>query len=316
MTENEDYGVLSEEDKIFLAHNGYQVICNIGSSYDHLVFKAETESGRLVAIKYLEITNKRKQKYLEREMAITDFLRDNPHKNIVNIVANIKNETQNKVFVVMEFGDSGDLVSFFQRRKWTRIDESLGRDWFQQLLSAVKWLHDKGIAHRDIKCDNVILFKAGDAFILKLTDLEMAVFGTRRVGRFVQTVKCNTVCGSIEYAAPEIFQMDYNPFQADIYSLGVILYIFNVGISPFRIYGSQLISTTDKINRTLELKNKRQYKQVVKASDEAKALIDAMLEPNPEIRISLTQVLESEWFNIDTDSHRDFWQMISTQEEN
>lgn len=314
MSEEKEYGVLSEDDKNFLANNGYQVICNIGSSYDHLVFKASTASGQLVAIKYLEITNKRKQKYLEREMAITDFLRDNPHKNIVKILANLRKEEENKVFVVMEFGDSGDMVSFFQRRRWTRIDESLARDWFSQLLAAVKWLHDRGIAHRDIKADNVILFSEGDGFRLKLTDLEMAVFGTRRVGRFVQTVKCNTVCGSIEYAAPEIFTMDYNPFVADVYSLGVILYIMNVGISPFKIYGSQLISTNDKIKRTLELKNNRQYKQAVKASDEAKDLINAMLEPNPDLRISLTEVLQSEWLSVETDSYRQFWQMIETED--
>ena len=310
LAEGENYGELTEEDQLFLFNNGFEVICNIGSSFDHLVFKARTQSGQFVAIKYLEITSKRKVRYLEREIEITDFLRANPHKNIIKILANIRNEAQNKVFIVMEFGDAGDLVSFFQKRKWTPIDESTARDWFGQLVSGVKWLHDKGIAHRDIKSDNVILFTEANGYRLKLTDLEMAIFGVKKVLRFVQTIKCNTVCGSIEYAAPEIFIGSYNPFLADVYSLGVILYIFIVGISPFRIYGSELLSVTDRINRTQIMKTQTQFDLPLRASALVRNLITRMLDPNPEDRISLTDVINSEWLNLETDSYLQFWQMV------
>jgi serine/threonine protein kinase len=309
---DEEYGVLSKEDEYYLKDRGYKIISNIGSSYDHLVFKAQTKSGKLVAIKYLEVTQKRKQKYLEREIFITDYLRDNPHNNIIKVYETIKifRSFGLQVFCVMEFGDSGDLLTFFQKRKWTRIDDSLAKYWFNQLLSGVEWLHNCGIAHRDIKADNVILFKEGDSFRLKLADLEMAIFGIQNIGRFRQTIKCNTVCGSLEYAAPEIFKMSYNPFKADIYSLGVILHILITGRAPFKIYGSALLQLKDKIDKYLSMKNEPHFDFPQKASDSAKSLIKRMLDPNPENRISLSDIIESDWVTADIQSNRQFWQMI------
>ncbi|XP_054154423.1 uncharacterized protein LOC128952968 [Oppia nitens] len=311
MKENEEYGVLSDCDKQFLKSKGYETMTNIGSSYDHLVFKARTASGQVVAVKYLQITNKRKQKYLEREIQITDFLRDNPHKCIVKVFDNIRDETNNRVFTIMELGTGGDLITYFERRKWTRIDDHLAKYWFDQLLSAVKWLHDHNIAHRDIKADNVVMFPEGDTFRLKLTDLEMAIFGVQRIGRFTQTIKCNTVCGSIEYAAPEIFNAAYDPFMADIYSLGVVLHIFVAGISPFRIYGSQLLQLSDRINRTQELKQNPCLDFPKKSNSSAQALVRQMLDPKPDTRIKLTDIFNSEWMLTGGDQEsKHFWRSV------
>lgn len=97
------------------------------------------------------------------------------------------------------------------------------------MVSAVEYLHSKDIAHRDLKCENILLTSKDN---IKIGD-----FGFARLCRDAQTgtrVLSNTFCGSAAYAAPEVLQgVSYNPKMYDVWSLGCVLYIMLCGSMPF-----------------------------------------------------------------------------------
>lgn len=93
--------------------------------------------------------------------------------------------------------------------------------WFYQMVEGIGYCHSKGVVHRDLKCENVLLDKNNN---VKITDFGFARAnltkpdGTRVLSR--------TYCGSYSYAAPEVLTgTPYDPFKSDIWSLGVILFI-------------------------------------------------------------------------------------------
>lgn len=93
------------------------------------------------------------------------------------------------------------------------------------MTEAVKYLHDKGIAHRDIKMENVLLDPLGN---VKLIDFGFSV-------RVPKSKKLNIFCGTPSYMSPEIVsKTPHPPFTSDIWSLGVLLSTMVTGQHPFK----------------------------------------------------------------------------------
>lgn len=99
----------------------------------------------------------------------------------------------------------------------------------KQVLSGVAYLHSKGIVHRDLKLENLLLHGELPKAVVKIAD-----FGLSKV--FSSNATLSTVCGSPLYMAPELLMLDqksaYSP-AVDIWSVGVILFILLAGYSPF-----------------------------------------------------------------------------------
>lgn len=104
----------------------------------------------------------------------------------------------------------------------------------KQVLSGVEYLHSKGIVHRDLKLENLLL----DGDLPKAT-VKIADFGLSKV--FSSNATLSTVCGSPLYMAPELLMLDqksaYSP-AVDVWSIGVILFILLAGYSPFGAHHS------------------------------------------------------------------------------
>ncbi|CAB0008643.1 unnamed protein product [Nesidiocoris tenuis] len=99
----------------------------------------------------------------------------------------------------------------------------------RQLVDAVGYLHTREIAHRDLKCENIML---SDKDTIKIADFGFARWCCDLVTR--KRVLSDTFCGSAAYAAPEILQgIKYNPKMYDVWSLGCILFIMICGTMPF-----------------------------------------------------------------------------------
>ncbi|KAL4234626.1 Testis-specific serine/threonine-protein kinase 4 [Mactra antiquata] len=136
-------------------------------------------------------------------------------------------ETTSWHFFIMELCDSGDLLTEIKNRGY--IEEDQAGQWFIHLYDGTKYMHSKGIVHRDIKCENLVLTKQNT---LKITDFGFAKKITKT--KSGTTVLSETYCGSYAYAPPEILKgTPYNAELADVWSMGVVLYTMLYGSLPF-----------------------------------------------------------------------------------
>ncbi|CAD6197008.1 unnamed protein product [Caenorhabditis auriculariae] len=176
-------------------------------------------TGRMLAIKAIDMTElseEVRRKFLPREIECWKSLR---HKSIVTMHAQY--ESPHMIFLVMEYGTSGDLLSYVQ--KFGALCESKAGLFLCQIIEGLNYMHSKGIAHRDIKLENIILFEK----CVKLSDFGFVT----KMGTFRPST---TFCGSKAYSAPELLMgQPYNPFLSDIWSVGVVGFVMATDAMPF-----------------------------------------------------------------------------------
>lgn len=219
-------------------------------------------------------------KFFPRELQILRQI-ENPH--IVHIFGIAYNGP--KVFIFMTYARNGDLLNYLQTKG--AIKENKARVWFKQIADGLKYLHDKNIAHRDLKCENILLTEYFDTLI---TDFGFARYCVDSKNKKILS---STFCGSAAYASPEIIAgVLYDPKIADIWSLGIIL---------FAILNSTMPFDDTNLGKLLESQIAKNYKfsnnLFFKLSISVKFLLRNILEPDPKIRYSLHQIMNHEWMH-------------------
>jgi serine/threonine protein kinase len=130
-------------------------------------------------------------------------------------------ETDTHYHLILELVVGGSLLDRIKKARV--LDEETARHYFVELLSAIEYLHEKGgAAHRDLKCENIL--------IDRLDNIRIIDFG---LSRKAEDEKFRTLCGSPDYAAPEILESCGYTQTVDIWDLGIILYAMVVGRLPF-----------------------------------------------------------------------------------
>ena len=105
------------------------------------------------------------------------------------------------------------------------ISEKTTRNIIFQLLLSLNYLHEKGITHRDIKSENILIYRKEPDLVIKLADFGTATF-------FIKNMPLTDVLGSPYYIAPEVLNGVYDE-KCDIWSTGVLAYILLCGKPPF-----------------------------------------------------------------------------------
>ncbi len=203
--------------------NRYEVFKHIGQGGMADVFLAmDTILNREVAIKIL------KSELCADPVSLVRFEREAQaattlsHPNIVEIYD--VGDYKGRRYIVMEYVPGRTLKQVIRSRGSLEADEAI--DIEKQLVSAVSEAHHKGIIHRDIKPQNVIVKSDGS---IKILDFGIAIAKGN-----VQVTQANNVMGSVHYLAPELAKGKPASVQSDIYALGIVLFEMLSGDVPFK----------------------------------------------------------------------------------
>ncbi|KAJ6466844.1 Pkinase-domain-containing protein [Mycena sanguinolenta] len=184
--------------------------------------------------------------------------------------------TENSIWIVAELCSGGELFDYLVEKG--RIAEDEAKIIFGQLCLAVGYLHDKGIVHRDLKLENVLL---DERCRVKLGD-----FGFTR--EFEKGVFMETFCGTTGYASPEMLQgHKYLGPEVDIWSLGIILYCLLTGTLPFDDDDEDVMRQKIIVG---------EFEDPEWLSAESRDLIKNILQQDPMKRIPISQILTHAWF--------------------
>lgn len=210
---------------------------------------------------------------VEREIQYLQLLR---HPHIIKLYTVITTKTD--IIMVLEYAPT-ELFDFIV--KHGRLDEKRARKMFQQLICAVEYCHRHKVVHRDLKPENVLLDKNHN---IKLADFGLSNIMTD--GNFLKTS-----CGSPNYAAPEVISGKlYAGPEVDVWSSGVILYVFLVGRLPF---DDEFIPN---LFRKIQAGNFHIPNHLPRG---AVNIIKRCLQVHPVQRMTIQDIREDEWFQTD-----------------
>ena len=200
----------------------YEIIAEIGMGGMAKVYKAkDTVLGRFVAIKILRQEFLGDDEFTKRFTAEAQAAAGLSHQNLVAIF-DVGSWLGNN-YIVMEFIDGVTLKEYIKKNAPLRWQEAVG--FATQILQGIAHAHKKGIVHRDIKPQNVMITTNG---ILKVMDFGIA----RSTTSYTMKIGDSTI-GSVHYFSPEQARGRHTDEKSDIYSLGVVLYEMLTGKLPF-----------------------------------------------------------------------------------
>ncbi len=200
----------------------YRILETVGVGGMSVVFKAfDSVENRYVAIKVLKsefLSDERfRRRFLNESRAIAML----SHPNIVDVYdVNFEGDIQ---YIVMEFIEGRTLNEYMDFTGIIPENETIG--YIKQTLRALRHAHERGIVHRDIKPQNIMLLDDGT---IKVMD-----FGIAHVSNFETITMTDTAIGSVHYISPEQAKGQQTDEKSDIYSTGVMLYEMVTGQLPF-----------------------------------------------------------------------------------
>ena len=271
---------VGKSEGLFL--DNYDVIKQLGKGGYGKVYEVKhKKTGEIRACKHLSKLVLKNLEKFEREINI---LINTDHPNIIKIYEIF--ESQRSLYLVMEECKGGEIfdriIDHIQSKKmYSEKDASI---IFQQVMSAIEYCHNNGICHRDLKPENLLYLNQGPE---QDNPIKVIDFG---LSQMISTdKKLKTKVGTAYYVAPEILKGDYTE-KCDVWSAGVILYIFLSGDPPFN--GP---SDSEIYNKIAQMKYTFPEKKWKDISNEAKDLIQHMMAPENE-RYTARQVLDHPWF--------------------
>eukprot|EP00419_Tripos_fusus_P083682 CAMPEP_0172936012 /NCGR_PEP_ID=MMETSP1075-20121228/221803_1 /TAXON_ID=2916 /ORGANISM="Ceratium fusus, Strain PA161109" /LENGTH=577 /DNA_ID=CAMNT_0013797379 /DNA_START=150 /DNA_END=1880 /DNA_ORIENTATION=- len=226
----------------------------------------------------------REHRKLRRELEILKTLP--AHQNIVQMVDAF--EEGDWFFLVLELVGGGDLFTVLTSRSQSRLQDREAAFVAQQLLSGLAFLHGRGVLHRDLKLENVLVASERQARPLVFYTVKITDFGlSKAVGAGLSEARSRV--GTRPYIAPEVMHEGLQDFSSDLWCLGILLYVLLNGHFPFdRLLEHQ--ADLDKITMGSKV-----------CCDAAKSILHGLLQLEPAHRLTLEAVQSHEW------CHGDGW---------
>ena len=283
----------------------------LGKGGSSKVFLAADLSGNKFAVKIVRKDKKYPtgiaEKMLKTEHYLLSALKSHP--NIIKSyginlqgVATMDDNCENIMYNVLEYAENGPLSNIV--RYTGSIDESISGLFILQIWSAIEYMHHKGYAHLDIKLENILL---DEFFNIKLADM----------GGWLYVKDSNGFSskrrGTTLYMPPEIHSVSsdfaYDAFKADVYSLGITLFVMLVGEFPHPSdfvkswFTGESEETQDSTSESFSVSKKvrQRWKQLSKDMQE---IILRMTDLNPWLRPTISEVYSYFWSNFDNSSEK------------
>ena len=229
----------------------------------------------------VKIMNKDKMNTTRLESARTEIeiMKICQHPNIIHFIDSY--ETENKIYIFMEYCEGGTFYNFLKARNFI-LKEELAVNIAHKLCMAVYYFHSFGIIHRDLKPENILMTKKEDDADLKILD-----FG---LGKIVgPNEKSTEPYGTVIYCAPEIILDKPYTKNVDAWSIGIITYIMLYGNLPF--FNKDRSRLTKSITRDTPL-----FRGPNKVSEEGKNFVQRLLIKDQYKRMNIKEALEHKWF--------------------
>ena len=208
-------------------------------------------------------------------------------------------------YLIMEYVEGGELFDYIKNAPDGCLEEDETVWIFRQIVAAILHCHRIGIFHRDIKPENILISIPRDPETghenpqVKVVDFGMAALQPK--GK-----RLKTPCGTPHYAAPELYEREYDGAKVDVWSLGVILYAMLTGSVPFDVQENNRGS----MMAWYRLAKSGNFFIPEDLSYEARDLICRMLTPDPRSRIALREVwdhpLINKWTTTWKESEEDY----------
>lgn len=239
-------------------------------SYGKVYLGHSVLCGKAVAMKCYDKSKIRAKSTTDRILQEVDILSNLDHDGIIRMFEIFENKKF--IFMVLEYVDCGDLLSWM--RDHGKFSEAAFLPILHQILEGLAYLHSRGILHRDVKLDNILLGSDGR---IRLCD-----FGVSK--KMPSKGLVFEHIGTPAYIAPEIVvEKGYSGFKADVWSLGITCFIAMTGHIPFK--GNDIGQLQNNI-----LSNDLQFPRDCKLSDRMRGVIAGMLEKNPRRRLGIAEV--------------------------
>lgn len=220
------------------------------------------------------------------------------HQNVISTVhfesekvIPCRNKSTRVSYTVMELAPFGDFFEILMTKR-IQFDEKLARTYFRQLIQGIEYLHSYGVAHLDLKPENILL---GENFQLKIADFDHASLNG----------KCRVPSlGTANFRAPEMLNAQIEDHAAaDVYSAGIMLFLFKTsGCLPYleqsQYQDIDLFESLQERNSEFwDLHCEIQGKSQSFFDEDFCALFNAMTKGDPQERVTISQIVASEWYN-------------------
>ena len=257
--------------KRFKKMNKYQIIRSLGSGAAGTVHLARDKvTNQQLAIKEINIESKDSLNHTLNEI---ENMKKLQHPNIVRYHNSY--QEGNKLYIVMEYIDGGDLASYIADRNTRFLTEDVILRIFIQIVLGLRYIHEHKIVHRDLKPQNIFITRVG---VVKIGDFGVS----RSLDRSSELMK--TLVGTPYYLSPEIWNHEPYNSKTDIWSLGCILYELCALKKPYK---------ASNINQLIVAIFNGSYEPLTKRyTENLRELVSDMLQQDPSKRPSAQMILQ------------------------